>query len=227
MAHSRRNFLGWLGGTSLLGMAGLPTRASAATVRDGHAHAEPIADTWDMSWTARVSGKYKAVFDSPEMSGSAALYRAVAWCDHYKEVYGAARSDMSPVVVFRHKGFYMAMNDEYWQLVNVGKDLEERDERGKKWAKHSPVGAAAMAAQKPEDQRFGLAGFLAEGGIALACGWSFGGASSRLAKQLNIPMPEARERAKAMLVPGVILQPNGIFAALRAQEAGCSYIDAS
>jgi intracellular sulfur oxidation DsrE/DsrF family protein len=29
---------------------------------------------------------------------------------------------------------------------------------------------------------------------------------------------------KANLIPGVILQPSGVYAAHRAQEAGCTYI---
>jgi intracellular sulfur oxidation DsrE/DsrF family protein len=34
-------------------------------------------------------------------------------------------------------------------------------------------------------------------------------------------------RAKTMLIPGIVLQPSGVFAVLRAQEAGCNYILAS
>jgi hypothetical protein len=72
-----------------------------------------------------------------------------------------------------------------------------------------------------------MQGFLASGGIVLACGWSFGGAASYVAKGESLDREAARARAKEMLIPGVILQPNGIFAALRAQEAGCSYVMAS
>ena len=38
---------------------------------------------------------------------------------------------------------------------------------------------------------------------------------------------EARARAIAGIIPGVILQPSGVFAVIRAQEAGCVYIKAS
>ena len=38
---------------------------------------------------------------------------------------------------------------------------------------------------------------------------------------------ESRKQAIAALIPGVILQPSGVFAALRAQEAGCMYLRAS
>ena len=53
------------------------------------------------------------------------------------------------------------------------------------------------------------------------------GAASRIAKKESLETDAARARAKTQLLPGAILQPNGIFAALRAQEAGCNYINAS
>jgi hypothetical protein len=37
----------------------------------------------------------------------------------------------------------------------------------------------------------------------------------------------ARKEAIAALVPGVILQPSGVFAAVMAQEAGCTYVKAA
>lgn len=228
MSTPRRRFLGWLGSASLLGIAGTPSLARGSSVlapAADDAHDLPIAETWDMSWTARVSGKYKAVFDSPEANSGAALYRAVSWCEQYKEVYGAERSDMSPVLVMRHMGFYLAMNDEYWTRYEVGKELKQRDEKGGKWAKVNPIGDAAAA--NPASAKFAMSAFIAAGGIALACGWSFGGAASRIVKVDKLERAAARARASEMLLPGVILQPNGIFAALRAQEAGCSYILAS
>jgi hypothetical protein len=229
MSTSRRGFLGWLGSASLLGAAGTPSLLRADSrppVRGLPDHALPVAETWDMSWTSRVTGKYKAVFDSPEASGGAAVYRAVSWCEQYKEVYNVERPDLSAVVVLRHLGFYLAMNDEFWERYEVGKHLKMKDEKGKKWAKINPIGPAAAAAD-PSQKQYSLAGFQEAGGIALACGWSFGGAASQIARQDKLDKDAARARAKALLLPGVILQPNGVFGVLRAQEAGCSYIDAS
>ncbi len=79
MSNPRRRFLGWLRSASLLGMAGTPSIAYAGPARGPEhrdARALPVAETWDMTLTARVAGKYKAV------------------------------------VVLRHMGFYLAMNDE-------------------------------------------------------------------------------------------------------------------
>ena len=37
----------------------------------------------------------------------------------------------------------------------------------------------------------------------------------------------ARQVALDHMVPGVILQPSGVFAAVRCQEAGCTYVKSS
>ena len=231
MSTPRRRFLGLLGGASLLGVTGTPSVARALTPPpppspDSNEHPQPVTETWDMSWTTKVSGKYKAVFDSPEMSDGAALFRAVAWCDQYKEVYGAERSDMSPVIVFRHTAIDLVMNDDYWRRFNIGKEAKVRDANGKKWAMANPV-STRSAGTDAAATKYKLESFLASGGIVLACGWAFRFASAHYRKADKLDAPAALAAAKVDLIPGVILQPNGIFAALRAQEAGCSYIMAS
>lgn len=228
MEHPRRRFLGWIGGTSLLGVAGLRPGSLAAPMpsREATEHPAPVADTFDMSWTDRVTGKYRAVFDSPEPGEGGALFRAVAWCDMYKDVYGTDRREMSPVVVFRHAGIPMIMGNEYWQRHDVGKQLKMRNEQGKKWATANPISTGGQSL--PDAQaKYKMETFLAAGGIVLACGWAFGQIVSNVRKAEGLDGAAARKRAIEMMVPGVIIQPNGIFAALRAQEAGCHYVLAS
>jgi intracellular sulfur oxidation DsrE/DsrF family protein len=43
---------------------------------------------------------------------------------------------------------------------------------------------------------------------------------------LKLDRAALMEEFKANLLPGVILQPNGIYATMRAQQAGCVYIRA-
>jgi intracellular sulfur oxidation DsrE/DsrF family protein len=43
----------------------------------------------------------------------------------------------------------------------------------------------------------------------------------------GISAEEARKIAIAHMVPGVILQPSGVFAAVRCQEAGSAYVKSS
>ena len=229
MSTSRRGFLGWLGSASLLGSIGAPSALRAERISDSSErdeHAPAISETWDMSWTSRVTGKYKAVFDSPEASDGAAVYRAVSWIEQYKEVYNAEPTELSAVVVLRHLGFYFAMNDEFWNTFETAKELKIRDQNGKKWSKVNPLGPAGAGADE-KTRKYSIAGFQALGGIVLVCGWSLDGAASQIAKKESIGKEPARARARSMLLPGTILQPNGVFAALRAQEAGCNYINAS
>jgi hypothetical protein len=179
-----------------------------------------------VSWTARVTGKYKAVFDSPDMSDGAALVRAVAWCDQYKEVYGAERTEMSPVLVLRHSAIDLVMTDDYWARFEIGKSHKLRDANGKKWARANPL-SARSAGSAAGATKYKLETFLESGGIVLACGWAFRFVSSHYRKAESLDAAAAMARARQDLIPGIIMQPNGIFAALRAQEAGCAYIMAS
>lgn len=217
MTSPRRDFLGWLGGASLVGAVRFPPSTE---------HPAPIGETWDMSWTDRVNGKYKAVFDSPDVSDGAAVFRAEAWYDMYKEVYGVEKKDISAVVVLRHSAIPLVMNHDYWERYDVGKELKLKDSKGKKWTKRNPVSATPGATEA--QSKYTLESFLAAGGVVLACNWAFNFVVANVRKRDQaLDAAAARAKALEMKIPGVILQPNGIFAALRAQEAGCHYIIAS
>jgi hypothetical protein len=236
MLGPRRRFLHWLGGASLAGVAASPAQLFAGphlppwptgqsdNSSAGNAeHPLPVAETWDMSWTDRVTGRFRAVFDCPELSNGAAITRAVAWPDMYKEVYGTERRELSPVLVIRHNAIDLLMNDAYWERFQLGKQHKMRDGEGKKWAMKNPVSAAS----RPDNERarkYTLESFIASGGIVLGCGWAFRFVSSRIQEAEKIEAAAARAKATEYLIPGVIMQPNGIFACLRAQEAGCHYV---
>jgi hypothetical protein len=48
------------------------------------------------------------------------------------------------------------------------------------------------------------------------------GLATSLAKKANKPLEEVQADIKAGLVPGATLMPNGVFALIRAQNAGCA-----
>jgi hypothetical protein len=136
---------------------------------------------------------------------------------------------MSPVLVLRHDGIDLAMNDDYWRRFKVGKENKMKGPNGK-WAEANPItrkAPAAGTAPKPDDDKYTLERFVEAGGVILACGWAFRFAAQRVAKGEKLDNTAATARAKEFLVPGVILQPNGIFAVIRAQEAGCHFVAAS
>ena len=222
MTTPRREFLSWLGAGGVVAAAGAHPGTPARSV----ALPRPVTDKWDMSWCDRVNGSVKAVFDSPYVSEGSALFRAQLWRDEHQEVYGTAPAQCSTVIVFRHEGIALAMNDGFWARFNMGKELKIKDEKGKKWTTINPV--AARTPDTPEKYAaYNLASFLGSGGIVLACNIAFGRLVSRFKEADKVSQDEARKRALDHLIPGVILQPSGVFAALRAQQAGCAYLLAS
>ena len=220
MQIQRRNFIGTLGVSALAASVEAPAAAAAAT--------SPAADDkWDTSWTERVNRKHRATFDSPQFSGGAALVRAINWKAEYKEVYGTPPEDMSAVLVLRGEGVWLAMNDEFWKTYNVGEENNFKTGSAGKFRTANPI-ASAPADAAPAAAERTLPKFMAAGNIVLACHRAFGGVVELVKKVDKLATDdEAEKKARTFLVPGVILQPSGVFATLRAQEAGCHYILAS
>lgn len=226
MTDGRRAFLGRLGVGALIGMVGLPAEAEAAEATaarpagDGDTAPALADDGFDYSWGARLTGKAKAVFDSPKVSEGAALLRACIWRRQHNRAFGTTPEQCSAVVVARAEGVAMIMNDAYWARFRVGKSLKLRDAKGE-WATANPL----LSPMEGVPADFTLPAFLNAGGIVLACNMAFRGqVVSNFTDGGKVPFAEAEAAAKAHLVPGVVLQPSGVFAVLHAQELGCAYI---
>ncbi len=237
----RRAFLQRLTiGAAGLGVAPSLLHASQPTARDvaaDHTSAfsefasaeEQQADpVWDTSWTKKITGKHRAMFDVPQVSGGSGVLRAGLWARQYTEVFKAQPSDFSPVIVLRHEGIILAMNQAFWDEYNVGKQNNVRDDKNKK-TNTNPVLAAAPTDGKPASpfSQLMLEQQISRGVIVLACNMAFGGVVRDVVKKDKLKMPEARAKAISMMVPGIILQPSGIFANVLAQQNGCSFVAAS
>ena len=217
MQIQRRSFLGTVGVSALAASIEAPANAAAAAVDD----------KWDISWVERVNRKHRAVFDSPELSGGAALVRAFNWKAEYKDVYGTPPEDMSAVLVMRGEGVWLAMNDEFWKAYKVGEENNFKSGTPPKFRVVNPIANAPADATPAQAERT-LPKFLAAGNVGLACNRAFASVVELVKKVDKLPSDdEARKKALTFLMPGVILQPSGVFATLRAQEAGCNYILAS
>ncbi len=211
----RRQFLGLLGATSLLTTLGTPTDALAEAPR-------PVNSDWDMSWFDRLTGKRVAVFDSPGLSEGAALFRAVMWRAQMAEVYGTPIHELASVVVLRHTAIPLVMNNAFWERYDIGKQVKLKDPTTKKWTRRNPL--LPSEDMPPAAAEYTLPGFMATGGIVLACDLAFSNCVATVAAKEKFANDAARTRALTMLIPGVILQPSGFFAVMKAQETGGGYI---
>lgn len=219
MTGNRRSFLGRLA-------AGAAAAAGALGLDPGPLEAEPrvppLSDKWDMSWVDRVNGRFRAVFDSPKIEDGGEIWRAATWRNQIIDVYGVKDADVNPVLVIRHAGIPLVMNDAFWARHNIGKKRKVKDPMTGKTAGHNPIGPNEWRKEVPAWMADALIPrFVDRGGTVLACNFAFG-LMVHLESEIDKEhAKEARERALTCLLPGVILQPSGFFALLEAQRAGC------
>src|SRR4029079_18751190 len=107
MTASRREFITSAAGSLLVG--GLPEPQA------------PAATQWDLSWVKKVNGKHKVVLDVPEVDSAFGVWRASFWVQQYSEVLGAPAKDSTSVLVMRHNGIVLAMNQNFWDQYGIGK----------------------------------------------------------------------------------------------------------
>jgi hypothetical protein len=213
---SRRGFLGLVG-------AGAALPALHTTL--AHASLTPVSTDWDLSWTRKLTGKHKLVLDAPELESGIPLVRANVIGAQYAEVFGVGMSDISRVLVLRHHAIHFAMSDAYWNRFKVGTETGFTTPDGAPLA-FNPVRIPRDIF--PEAFRpLMLEPFQQSGGIILACNLAL--------QHLVVPKyvaggmaaDAAYEAAKADVLPGITLQPSGIFAVGVAQEAGCALVPVS
>ncbi len=219
---NRRAFLATAASGGLL--AALPVGRSLPLHGDEKRPTPSLAlDDTDLTWVSRLRGKSRAVFDSPEISEGGALFRAALWRQQLHTVFGTPVADVTPVVVFRHTGIALVMDDAAWEHLGFGKDHKWKDPKTGKWTKINPIANPSPDAP-PEFRDINIASFVKSGGIVLACGLAFGDMVAAYQQKDKLSEEEATKRAKEHLVPGVIIQPSGFFAVLKAQEEGCNYM---
>ena len=162
MSHDRREFIERLGAGALL--AAVPFHADALRAFDSLGPRAASAEEWDLTWVDRVKGKYRAVFDVPEIDSGYGVWRASLWVKQYADVLKASPRDCSPVLVLRHHGIALAMQQSFWDTYGVAKAntvthpvtqqgtdrnpallSSTRNERQRRWRSSQPAGGATGA----------------------------------------------------------------------------------
>lgn len=215
----RRDFLGHVAASAIV-LAGAACASPAATATQAApvpAGPAPNAQsrgplpappsTWDDSWFGKLTAKHKAVFDSPEINDGLVLANASGYIRGMHDAIGAGENDVQTVIVLRHVAVVMFFNDAMWSKYELGKLRNVKDEATGRWATKNPFAR----------------GLAARGHIVLGCDLATRNLSASLAGQGKGESQAVYEELKANTVGGVILQPTGVYACLRAQEAGCGF----
>ena len=225
--HTRRDFVARMAATAVVGSLPLSLDPSAlAAMPAATPHSAP--EKWDLSWTGKLTGKYKAIFDVPEIDSGYGVWRATIWQKQYMETLGVAAKDLSPVLVLRHNGIFLAMQQSFWDKYGIGADKKATHPLTSEMTDKNPALLSAERQELPAQlDGVALDQYLKRGGIALGCNLAFDDVIDVIVKKDKVSPEEGRKQAIAALVPGVILQPSGVFAALHAQDVGCKYLRAS
>lgn len=223
MPTTRRRFIDSLA-TSALALGAVPSALSALPAEF---RADVAQGAWDTRWSERLTGKVRAVFDVPEVESGYGVWRATIWARQYEQVLGIPARDLSTALVIRHNAIILAMQQSFWDRYAIGKAKGVLHPLTEEPTDRNPA-LLGVRDGVPEPQAgFALDRFIAGGGIALACDLALQDLVALIQRTDKVPEAQAKAQALRWLVPGVILQPSGIFAVLRAQQAGALYVRAS
>jgi hypothetical protein len=227
-ATPRREFLGQSAASAVvLAGAACSTPAAAAQMATAAAPARggvSSTQAWDDSWFSKLTARHKAVFDSPEVEENSTLgfNHAPRYIQGMYDALGATPRDVQTVVVVRHKSIGFAFNDAMWEKYAIGEIAKVKS--GEAWATKNPVAHARANATNADRPQSNIEWMIAHNHFVLGCDLATQGLASQIADRTKGTMKTIYEELKANVVPGVILQPNGIYAVHRAQEAGCTFI---
>lgn len=218
MTATRRAFLDRLatgsvalGGLSLLG--GLFPAEAEAGVLAPSANAD-----WDTRWTERLTGRVRTCFDVPEVESAYGVWRATIWARQYEATLGIPQRELSTALVLRHNAIVLAMTQAFWDKYGVADVAKATHPLTEQPTRRNPALLDASDGVGEPYASFALPAFIARGGVALACDLALQQMVGLVAQVDRVTPEVARERALAGMVPGVILQPSGVFAVLHAQQ---------
>jgi intracellular sulfur oxidation DsrE/DsrF family protein len=168
--------------------------------------------TWDTSWIqALASASYRVVFNAEAIADGAAMDYAEAFLDDFHEAHGTTDGQTRPVIVFRRLGTPMALDDVLWDRYAIGQDAAITDSR-------------TNAAAKRNIYKKRIEALRERGLISLVCNIALGNWSARAAKRSNRKVDDVMAEARTNLISGTIIVPSGIYALIRAQNAGCAFM---
>jgi intracellular sulfur oxidation DsrE/DsrF family protein len=202
------------------------TTAAAALAFDAdelRAASSRSAGAWDTSWLDKLkSPQFRVVFNASDIADGVVTDYVSSFLDGFHDVHGTSDSDTRPVIVFRRNGTGMAFNDAMWDKYNIGEYANVKDSATNAAARRNIFWRAA--GPKPSYTSPKLEDLTARGLISLVCNVAANGYGRGLAEQNKLDAAAVQADLKANLIPGALLVPSGIYALIRAQNAGCAFM---
>jgi hypothetical protein len=145
---------------------------------------------------------------------------ANALIDGHRETHGATDDQVRIVIVARRNGTPLVFGDPIWARFPIGEETKLNDRDGAPY-RRNPYYRPRPGAS-PESASTKLESLQKRGLILLVCDIAANNWSRRLAEVTKRDAAEVKKEVYANFVPGTIVMPSGVFAIMRAQNAGCA-----
>jgi hypothetical protein len=208
-AAPRRNFFFRIAGATALGLAGLASGASRASVA---AAADDGPD-----WPGKLAGKHRQVVDAYEANSGFPLAFAYTFL-----APNSAPGAATAVIVLRHGAFPVALTSAMWAKYKIGETMKIIDPETKAAAVKNPFLNPKPGVLQVDDMAVDR--LLASGTAVFgACNVALIALSQLHAANAGVTADDAAKEWTANLIPGITLISSGTWGVNRAQEAGCTY----
>ncbi|MEP6780967.1 MAG: hypothetical protein ABJC26_13815 [Gemmatimonadaceae bacterium] len=212
----RRSFL------SRLAKGSLALAATSLFARPAGAMSNENSAADDEPWLKGLAAKkHKQVFDAANANGGFPFMFASAYMGTMAATYKLAPTDVGALVVGRHMGMPVMLNDAMWAKYQIGKMINVIDP-----ATNAPSTRNIFYHSKPGDMMNIAASsdkLMTQGVLLGACNVAMTALSGMAAAAMSMKPEDAYADWKGGLLQGVQLLPSGVLAIGRAQEIGCTY----
>ncbi|MEO6903608.1 MAG: Tat (twin-arginine translocation) pathway signal sequence containing protein [Bacteroidia bacterium] len=221
--NSRRTFITrFIAGSAALGFTSLINPLKAAENRGAITINSPL-DSKDKNnadaWLEKINGKHKIMFDVLK-ADSIFLNFSHTFLESNNEM-GVSDAEQSVVVIMRHIGIILALNDAVWSKYKLGETFDVKDEATKAPASRNmywdPKKSDSLASDRSIQS-------LQKRGVMFAvCESAIDSLSGRLARLRDLEKLEVKKDFFDGVLPSIQVVPSGVWAIGRVQERGCGY----
>lgn len=205
----RRSFIGRL------------TMGGAAALlfgRAGALRAEGLTQRGPDDWVGRIHGKYRQLFDATTINDGMGAAYALNFLDSAKTAHDLSDADVCAVLSLRHQAVALGLTDAAWMKYRLGELLNVDDPATKVPATRNPYRTNIRGRTTSYDEMIASRGV-----IVTVCEMALSGLGERAAKKLSLDVAATQQDLHALLIPGAVTAPSGVYAVNRAQQAGCTY----
>lgn len=208
---ARRGFLGRIAAAAAAaGLGGAVPSALAAET-----NASPSADPALDAWFGKVKGKHRVVFDVTEPnSGFGAIWPRV----YLLTMQATYPGEATAVVILRHHGIPLGMNDATWAKYSLG-EMFKIDDADKPATKNIYANITNLPLPG-----LGITELIKSGVLVGLCDVALTVYSTEAGKKMGVAPDVVKKDWIAGLLPGVQVVPSGVLGVAHAQELGCNYI---